>query len=123
MTIALQLILGLGVLNVWLLRARQSTPYRGSDAQDLKGEFLAYGLPAPVFWAVGAIKIGAALALIAGIWIPELVLPAAGVLAFLMAMAIAVHFKVRDALIKSVPAIMMLAMSAGLTYLTLGGQG
>ncbi|MFT7669180.1 MAG: putative membrane protein YphA (DoxX/SURF4 family) [Planctomycetota bacterium] len=113
----LQLIIGLSLLNVWILRSRSSTAYRGRDAKTLKQEFLVYGLPVSVFYLVGTLKIGAALALIAGLWIPELVLPAAGVIAFLMVIAIGVHVKVKDALVKSLPAFLMLAMSLSLGYL------
>ncbi|MDG2144030.1 MAG: DoxX family protein [Planctomycetota bacterium] len=117
MTEALQLIIGLGLLNVWLLRSRSPTSYRGRDSQNLKQEFSAYGLPTFVFYVVGTLKIGSAAALIAGFWIPELVLPAASVIAVLMVGALALHIKVRDALMKSVPAILMLAMSLSLTLL------
>ena len=35
----LQVIVGLGLLNVWLVRARSATAYRGGDSEDLKAEF------------------------------------------------------------------------------------
>jgi hypothetical protein len=120
MTDLLQLIIGLGLINVWLLRSRSATSYRGSDAKTLKEEFLAYGLPTWVFYLVGTLKLASALALIAGVWIPELVLPAAGTIAFLMVVALGAHVKVKDTLIKSMPALLMLVMTLGLSYLTLG---
>ena len=34
-----QWIIGLGVLNVWLLRSRRATAYRGGDATNMQKEF------------------------------------------------------------------------------------
>lgn len=113
----LQIIVGLGLLNVWLVRAFSPTSYRGGDAKTLKEEFAAYGLPEAVFWVVGALKVGAALVLIAGVW---LILPvdiAAGVVAFLMVGAIAMHVKVSDPPMKAMPAVLMLAMSVAIILL------
>jgi len=57
----LQVVVGLGLLNVWLVRARSSTAFRGGSAQSLREEFAAYGLPEWVFYAIGGLKIGAAV--------------------------------------------------------------
>ena len=54
----LQIIVGLGLLNVWLIRAGSATDYRGGEATTLKEEFQAYGLPDGAFYLVGAMKIG-----------------------------------------------------------------
>ena len=61
----LQVVVALGLLNVWLVRPRSATSYRGGNAQSLKEEFAAYGLPDFFFYLVGALKIGSAMALIA----------------------------------------------------------
>lgn len=113
----LQLIVGLGLLNVWLVRSRSGTSYRGGAAQTLQGEFAAYGLPGFAFYLVGALKIGAAIILIAGVWFALPVREAAGLVAVLMIGAIAMHFKVGDPLMKSLPAGLMLAMSAAIVAL------
>lgn len=110
----LQVIIGLGLLNVWLLRAGGATSYRGGEATSLKEEFSAYGLPEIVFYVVGFLKISSAIALIAGIWMPSLVLPAAGTVVGLMVGALAMHLKVGDAPKKSGPALLMLAMSSAI---------
>jgi len=110
----LQLVVGLGLLNVWLIRANASTAYRGGAAQSLKEEFAEYGLPEWMFFLVGALKILAGIALIAGLWMPQLVLPAAGVVVVLMVGALTMHVKVKDPWIKSLPAFLMLLMSAGI---------
>lgn len=116
---ALQAIVALGLLNVWLLRATSSTPYRGGEARSLRAEFSAYSLPTWFFFLVGALKLGSAVFLLVGLWVPALVLPAAAVVAVLMLGALAMHVKVKDPAIKSLPALLMLAMSATLCALHL----
>ena len=102
------------VFNVWLLRFSQATPYRGADAANLQAEFLAYGLNETVFYLIGGVKLLAALALLLGLKFKKIVRPAATTIAVLMLGAIAMHFKVADPLMKSVPAIVMLTMSLGI---------
>ena len=109
--IAAQIILALGIYNVWLLRAKKETPYRGGAATDLRSEFAAYGLPASFMLTVGAAKLICATCLIAGIWYPPLVVPAAAGLAILIFGAVAMHFKVRDPLQRAAPATVMLGLS------------
>ena len=113
-TIALQVALSLGLLNVWLARARSATAYRGGEARTLCEEFETYGLPGWVFYVVGALKIGAALTLLVGIWNSSLVAPASVLIVLLMLSAIAMHIKVNDPPLKSLPALAMLAMSISL---------
>lgn len=110
----LQVVMALGLLNVWLVRAGSATPYRGGNARSLKEEFAAYGLPDFFFYLVGALKIGAAVMLIAGIWIHTLIVPAAALVAVLMVGALVMHVKVKDPAIKSLPAFLMLVMSVSL---------
>lgn len=106
-----QWIIGLGILNVWLLRSKRATAYRGGDAQTMQEEFSVYGLPIWFMYAVGTLKVLLALALIAGTWIPELVQPAAFAMAVLMAGAVGMHIKVNDTLKKTGPASVMLVLS------------
>jgi hypothetical protein len=117
LTNLLQIIVGLGLLNVWLVRGRSSTSYRGGAAQTLQEEFAAYGLPGFAFYLVGALKIGAAIVLIAGVWMALPVRAAAGLVAALMIGAVAMHLKVGDPLIKSLPAALMLALCAAIVAL------
>ena len=116
----LQIVLALGLINVWLLRPNRATAYRGGNSTSLKQEFATYGLPDAVFYAVGALKLAAAAALLAGLWFPDLVPAAASTLALLMAGALAMHLKVKDAISKSIPALAMLAMTTALAALSLG---
>ncbi len=113
----LQFIVGLGLLNVWLLRPKSATEYRGGSATSLKEEFQAYGLPEIAFYVVGALKILAGIVLIAGIWINLPVTIAAAVVAALMVGALAMHVKVGDPIKKSVPAALMLVMSLAIVIL------
>ncbi len=113
----LQVVVALGLLNVWLVRAQSSTAYRGGSAQSLKEEFATYGLPEWTFYLVGALKIGAAILLIVGIWVPQVILPSAIVVAVLMIGALAMHAKVKDPLTKSLPALMVLLMVVAIALL------
>ena len=117
--IACQIAAALGLLNVWLLRSNRATPYRGGAARSMREEFAAYGLPAWSVAAVGGLKVGAALALLAGLWYPVLVRPAAVVVGVLMVGALAMHRKVRDPLTKYVPAAVMLTLAV---VLVLGAE-
>ena len=109
--IILQAAVGLGILNVWLVRANSSTGYRGGDAKSLKQEFATYGLPLWFFYLVGTLKVSCALALLAGIWFHALVIPGAVGLALLMVGAFMMHVKVKDPFRKAWPSLAMLAMS------------
>jgi hypothetical protein len=114
----LQLVVGLGLLNVWLVRPRSATAYRGGEATSLKEEFAVYGLPSAAFYVVGALKITSALVLIAGVWVTLPVPLAAGVIAALMVGAIVMHAKVRDPLVRAAPATIMLVLSSAIVLLT-----
>ncbi len=113
----LQLVIGVGLLNVWLLRSRSATAYRGGDARSLREEFAVYGLPPAAFVVVGVLKVASALVLIAGVWIDLPVMAAAAVVATLMVGAIAMHVKVGDPVRKALPATAMLVMSATVALL------
>lgn len=116
LSILFQIIIALGIFNVWLLRSSRATPYRGKDTPSLKSEFAAYGLSEPIFYTIGVLKLAAAVALLLGIFIPTLVLPGAIVMSILMLGAILMHLKVRDPINKSLPASIMLLMSLFLVF-------
>lgn len=116
--VILQLVVGLGLLNVWMIRRGGPTSYRGGQAQTLRGEFAAYSLPLWMFYLVGGLKVVAGLALIVGIWVPTIVRPAALLVAVLMVGAIAMHLKVKDPVQRSLPALAVLAMCAWIVKLS-----
>jgi len=113
-----QVIVGLGLLNVWLLRRQSATAYRGGDAKNLKEEFATYGLPAPMFYIVGGLKIVCGVLLLVGLAYAPVVLPAAAVVAVLMLGAVVMHLKVSDPVSKYVPAALMLAMSVAICVIS-----
>ncbi len=113
----LEVIVGLGLLNVWLLRARSSTAYRGGSAKTLRQEFDAYGLPAAAFYVVGTLKVLAGVILLAAVWMPMPARAAATVVAGLMVGALLMHMRVKDPALRSVPAVLMLAMCVGIVVL------
>jgi hypothetical protein len=106
-----QIVIALGIFNVWVLRYNKSTSYRGGSAKNMREEFAAYGLPFWFMCVIGGLKILLAIALIVGIWVPSLILPAAIGMAVLMIGAISMHIKVSDAPIKALPAVCMLLLS------------
>lgn len=83
----------------------------------MREEFAAYGLPPLAMYVVGTLKVGAALCLLAGIWWPLLVFPAALLVAILMVGALAMHVKVHDPAMKSAPALLMLLFCAAICFL------
>lgn len=107
----LQIVVALGLLNVWLLRARQRTAYRGGGGASMGEEFAAYGLPDWFMYAIGFLKVTAAVLLIVGLWAPVVVVPTALMICALMLGALAMHFKVGDPLRRSLPAFLVLAAS------------
>lgn len=113
-TIVIQIVVALGILNVWLIRFAKPTEFRGGNAKDLKDEFVVYGLPTWAFYTVGALKIALALLLLIGIWIPFLILPAAVGIGVLMLGAVFMHVKVKDSVMKAIPATMMLLLSVAI---------
>ena len=117
LTSVLQLVVGVGLLNVWLVRSRSATAYRGGSATSLQDEFAVYGLPSFAFYVVGALKVASAIVLIGGVWFALPVRLAAGVIAGLMVGALLMHIKVSDPAKKAVPATIMLVLSAAIVVL------
>lgn len=115
--VVFQLIVALGLLNVWLLRFSRKTDYRGGDATNMKEEFQAYGLPDWSMMAVGFLKVALAILLIAGIWLPVLTRPVAAGIAVLMAGAILMHVRIKDPAKKSLPAGLLLVLTLAIAVL------
>lgn len=109
--IALKLIVGLSILNVWLLRSKKATDWRGGQASNIREEFKAYGLPVWFMYIVGTLKVSLAVVLLASIFYPGYGIYAAYGIAFLMAGAVSMHLKIGDPLKKSFPAFTFLVLS------------
>ena len=75
---ALQIIIAIGLLNVWLVRFHKPTKYRGAGAGNMEQE-------------LGVLMIG----------------------------AISMHAKVRDNIVRTIPAILMLLMSVGIIMINM----
>ena len=106
----IQVVIGLCILNVWLLRPEKATAWRGQQARNLKEEFGVYGLPPWFMGMVGFFKILFAVLLSLGVWLPSLTRPAALGMAVLMVGAVLMHLKVKDPLKKCLPAFTLLIL-------------
>lgn len=117
----LQIIIALGLINVWLLRFKKSTKYRGGTAQNMQQEFAAYGLPTWSVYVVGGLKIIIAGVLLLNVFLSDGITFAASgaltLLTVLMLGAISMHLKVKDSFIKFVPALLILGMTILSLYL------
>lgn len=117
LAIILKLIIGLSVLNVWILRSRKESPFRGGKSKTLEEEFEAYGLSMKTLNLVGAVKIILALMLLVSIVYPPLSKPAALGMALMMTAAIFMHLKIKDPIEKSFPALLFLTLSIVLLFI------
>lgn len=108
---AIKLFIFVSIFNVWFIRFNKSTSWRGGEASSMREEFKNYGLSETVMYVVGGLKVLSALALLLSIWMPVLTLPAAALMAVLMAGAIAMHIKINDPLRSSFPAFSFLVLS------------
>lgn len=106
-----QVAIALGLFGVWALRTPAGMRWRGPGALTLREEFVGYGLPAWFAGVIATVEVLLAGMLIAGIWRPVLVAPAAAVVAVVMAGALGTRFKVGDPLVKSVPALVLLVLA------------
>ncbi len=109
--IVFQAVIALSVLKVWLINFNRSSRWRGGNAMSMREEFEAYGLPDWFLYMVGFLKVAFSFGLLAGIWFPELVVISAAGIAFFMFFAILMHIKLKDSIVKSIPAITFLTLS------------
>lgn len=114
--IALQIIVGLSILNVWLVQNKKATRWRGGAANTITEEFQVYGLPLWSVYVIGTLKVILAILLLGSIWYPSLKFPAAAGLAILLSGSVAMHLKIGDPLIKSFPAALFLTMCLFMAY-------
>ena len=108
--IALKLIVGFSLLNVWLLQNKKESPWRGGNAKTLMEEFNEYGLTTWMFYFVGVLKVGFSLLLLVSITYTSLEHLASVSLAVLLLGSIIMHIKIKDPLKKSFPAAVFLVM-------------
>ena len=108
------IIIALGIFNVWVIRFNKKTDFRGGNALNLKEEFKVYGLPTWFMYLIGFLKLSFALILILGIWFKSISIYAIYGMTFLMIGAILMHLKVNDPFKKYVPALSILILLATL---------
>ena len=120
--IVIKLVVGLSILNVWLLNRNKNSQWRAGNATNMQEEFAVYGLSKNMMIIVGTLKCAFAVLLLISIFFPSNYFPsiewigAAGI-ALLMAGAISMHFKVGDPIKKSVPAATFLILSLLVLFL------
>lgn len=115
--IIIQIVIAIGIFNVWIVRIKKPSIYRGGNSESMESEFKAYGFNNSVMKIIGFSKLTLACLLILGIWYPDLVDISAFLMGCLMIGAIGVHIKINDPLIKSLPAFIMLILSTALIIL------
>ncbi len=123
-TIIINLIISVSILNVWLIRFNKPTTYRGGDANSMKEEFTAYGLPVWSMYFVGSIKVLLSLIIIYSVFINTIdLLVCYYLMSVLMIGAIIMHAKIKDPIKKSFPAISILSLLIIIIYLSYYMEG
>lgn len=107
----IQIVIALGIVNVWVLRHDRDSAFRPDGASNMKEEFARYGLPDWVRVAVGGVKLTLAVLLIVGIWYPPIAVLAGVAMAILMLGAVVMHVRVGDPPKKALPAFSLLVLS------------
>ena len=114
--IGLKVIVGISILNVWLIQPKKATKWRGGNATTIVEEFKAYGLSETFCYVIGFLKVSLALLLLASIKFEVLTLIGSLGLAVLLLGSVAMHFKIKDELYKSFPAFLFILMNLVIAY-------
>ena len=111
----LQVLIAVGLLNVWIVRSGHTTKYRGGKARNMKEEFAVYGLPKWFMYVIGFLKVVIAIVTLMSAFVPSFMYPlgigALMLLVLLMLGALSMHLKIHDRLVKMLPALTMLSMA------------
>ena len=62
--IVIQLIIALGIFNVWIIRINKPSKYRGGNSKNMESEFKIYGFSNLVMKIIGFSKLSLAFLLI-----------------------------------------------------------
>lgn len=117
-SIILKIIVGLSILNVWLIQPNKATKWRGGNAETIIEEFKVYGLSKKFCYFIGFLKVTLALILLASIQFEKLTLIGSLGLAVLLLGSISMHIKINDKLIKSFPAILFLVLNLAIALIS-----
>ena len=109
--IAFIIIVGISILNVWLLQQNKPTRWRGGDAKTIVEEFKVYGFSKNFCYLIGFLKVSLAIILMASIQFEMLTLIGSLGLSALLAGSILMHIIVKDAWYKSFPAFLFIVMN------------
>ena len=118
-SIILKIIVGISILNVWLIRPTKATKWRGGAAKTILEEFIVYGLSKQFCYFIGLLKVTLAIILLASIQFEALTLTGSIGLAVLLLGSISMHLKVGDKLIKSFPALLFLVLNLAITLISI----
>ena len=119
LTIGLKIIIGLSILNVWLIQSNKHTKWRGGDATTIIEEFNVYGLSKSFYVTIYILKVSLAILLLASIQFDVLTLVSSLGLALLLLGSILMHVKVKDAWYKSFPAFLFMLINLVIAFLSL----
>jgi hypothetical protein len=114
--IALKIIVGLSILNVWLIQYKKPTKWRGGNAKTIVEEFKVYGLSKSFCYFIGCLKVTLAILLLASINFKILTLLSSIGLAVLLIGSVFMHIKIKDPLYKSFPAVLFILMNLIIVY-------
>jgi hypothetical protein len=117
--IALKIIVGISIINVWLIQPNKPSKWRGGNATTITEEFNVYGLSNTFYKIIFVIKVGLAILLLISIKYDFLTLYSSIGLAILLGGSILMHVKIKDPLLKSFPAFLFLVMNLTILYLSL----
>jgi len=117
--VVLKIIVGVSIINVWLIQPNKPSKWRGGDATTITEEFSVYGLSKTFYYIVFAVKVGLAILLLVSIKYDVFSLYSSIGLAALLGGSIAMHLKVKDALFKSFPAFLFMIMNLIIAYLAI----
>ena len=117
--IGLKIIIGISILNVWLIQSNKHTKWRGGAATTIIEEFNVYGLSKSFYVAIYILKVSLAILLLASIQFDVLTLVSSLGLALLLLGSILMHVKVKDAWYKSFPAFLFMLMNLVIAFLSL----
>lgn len=105
---ALQLVIGVTIMFVWIARASRPTLYRVGQAKTLQQEFSEAGLPQWLYSIMRVLKPVFAFLLIMGIYFEPFFMPCMLFITMAMIGAVYAHVRARDRMIKLLPASTLL---------------
>ena len=116
LTIALKIIVGVSILNVWLLQKNKATKWRGGNAVNIVEEFRVYGFSKQFCYFIGFLKVSLAIVLLASIQFKTFTLLGSLGLSILLLGSIIMHIRTKDAWYKSFPAFLFIVMNLIIAY-------